>query len=677
MRSGTFINARRFAVLAVILAISSAAHAGWPLLLSNGVPVTGISDVEDGELFYAIEVPSGQSELEISISGGTGDCDLYVRKGWLPTLTKYDYRPFQADNEETVTVYDPVGGTWYIMLHGSDAYDDVTLVASYTPSVPEEIDNGETVSSNSGAEASAVVYYIEVPPGQEILDIRTWGGTGDVSLYVRQGAIPTIFDHDDSSGGFGTEQEISINYPAAGTWYILLYGYQSYFDVSLKATYGIYGSFSMLYDESPITGLSGGAGSEDCYAIDIPSGQDGILFMLSDGTGDCDMYIRKDYRPTETEYDYRPTDPGTSTESISLGAEEGRWFVLLKGDTAYSGVTLEADYWEPPDPTPVTLHLRSGELVAGLEGDIGTELSFSINVPTDAQRLEIVMSGGTGDADLFVRRSEPPTTANHDYRPYKIGNEETVVIDKPAAGTWYIMIRGYQPFADVTLVATHDGAPSPKIPELKNGVPVAGLEGDSDSEQFYLVKVPKGQTKLEIRIFGGTGDVDLFVRAGDLPTRSKWDYRPFLIGNDETVTIVDPKAETYYILLRGYRKYAKVTLVATYEPAAIQLPVLENCVPLTDLAGEAGSETLYAIEVPADQASLRIEMSGGIGDADLYIKKGSEPSIKSYDYRPFKFGNDEVVEVQNPAATTWYIMVQGYKAYSGVTLEACYKAIKK
>ena len=489
--------------------------------------------------------------------------------------------------------------------------------------------------------------------------------------------MPTIFDYDDSSGGYGTEQEVSINYPAAGTWYILLYGYQSYSNVSLKATYGIYGSFSMLYDESPVTGLSGGAGSEDCYAIDVPSGQDGMLLMLSGGTGDCDMYIRKDYRPTETEYDSRPSDPGNSTESISLGAEGGRWFVLLKGDTAYSNVTLEADYWEPSGPTLQITHLNSGVLVTRLNGGIGTELFFSIDVPFGTQKLEIVMSGGTGDADLFVRRAEAPTTANHDYRPYKIGNEEAVVIEKPVAGTWYIMIRGYQPFADVTLVATHDGTPSVKIPELKNGVPVAGIEGDSDSEQFYLVEVPEGQTKLEIKIFGGTGDVYLFVRSGDVPTRSQWDYRPFLIGNDETVTIDKPKAGMYYIMLRGYRKYAKVTLVATYEPAAIQLPVLENCVPLTDLAGDEGSEILYAIEVPADQASLRIEMSGGIGDADLYIKKGSEPSIKSYDYRPFKFGNDEVVEVQNPAATTWYIMVRGYKPYSGVTLEACYKAMKK
>ena len=70
--------------------------------LSNGVPVTGISGSAGSEKFYKIEVPAGQDQLEISTSDGTGDVDLYVRRGSQPTTTSYDYRPYKVGNNETV-----------------------------------------------------------------------------------------------------------------------------------------------------------------------------------------------------------------------------------------------------------------------------------------------------------------------------------------------------------------------------------------------------------------------------------------------------------------------------------------------------------------------------------------------------------------------------------------------
>jgi hypothetical protein len=63
------------------------------------------------EKFYKIDVPAGQDELEILTTSGTGDVDLYVRLGALPTTTSYDYRPYKVGNEETVTVANFAAGT--------------------------------------------------------------------------------------------------------------------------------------------------------------------------------------------------------------------------------------------------------------------------------------------------------------------------------------------------------------------------------------------------------------------------------------------------------------------------------------------------------------------------------------------------------------------------------------
>ena len=94
--------------------------------------------------------------------------------------------------------------------------------------------------------------------------------------------------------------------------------------------------------------------------------------------------------------------------------------------------------------------------------------------------------------------------------------------------------------------------------------------------------------------------------------------------------------------------------------------------PVTGLSGGASSEKFYKIDVPAGQEFLTIEISGGTGDVDLYVKKGSKPTLTSWDYRPYLIGNNETVDVTNPAAATWYILLRGYQAYSGLTLKATY-----
>jgi vibriolysin len=101
---------------------------------------------------------------------------------------------------------------------------------------------------------------------------------------------------------------------------------------------------------------------------------------------------------------------------------------------------------------------------------------------------------------------------------------------------------------------------------------------------------------------------------------------------------------------------------------------LSNGVPVTGIGASTGTWTHYKIAVPASQSSLQIVMSGGTGDADLYVKRGSQPTSSSYDYRPYLNGNNETVNVTNPLSGDWYISIYAYSTYSGVTLKATYSA---
>ena len=64
-----------------------------------------------------------------------------------------------------------------------------------------------------------------------------------------------------------------------------------------------------------------------------------------------------------------------------------------------------------------------------------------------------------------------------------------------------------------------------------------------------------------------------------------------------------------------------------------------------------------------------VKIYGGTGDADLYVKKGSAPTTSSYDCRPYTSGNTETCDMSSLGAGTYYIMVFGYRAVTGLTLE--------
>ncbi|NOZ94028.1 MAG: peptidase M4 [Acidobacteria bacterium] len=216
------------------------------------------------------------------------------------------------------------------------------------------------------------------------------------------------------------------------------------------------------------------------------------------------------------------------------------------------------------------------------------------------------------------------------------------------------------------------------VTALSNGQTLSNLSGASGSWAYYKISVPAGQTSLEIKIWGGSGDCDLYVKRGAKPTSSSYDYRPYLNGNNETVTVSNPASGDWYIGLNGYAAYSGMSLQATYTGGGGGggggVTVLQNGVAVTSLSGAQGADDFYKISVPSGQSSLEIKIYGGSGDCDLYVKYGAQPTTTSYDYRPYLTGNDETVTVSNPASGDWYIMLHGYAAYSGMSLKATYTA---
>ena len=81
----------------------------------------------------------------------------------------------------------------------------------------------------------------------------------------------------------------------------------------------------------------------------------------------------------------------------------------------------------------------------------------------------------------------------------------------------------------------------------------------------------------------------------------------------------------------------------------------------------------YTVTVPAGKTNLTVTTSGGTGDADLYVRRGSKPTTTTYDCRPYKTGNAETCTFTNPVAATYHIGIRGYSAVSGLTLKTSYQ----
>lgn len=225
---------------------------------------------------------------------------------------------------------------------------------------------------------------------------------------------------------------------------------------------------------------------------------------------------------------------------------------------------------------------------------------------------------------------------------------------------------------NLLLYSLFDGSTPPPPPppggnELENGVSVS-FSGAQGSETDFTFDVPSSASNVSFDMSGGTGDADIYVKFGSAPTTSSYDCRPYRNGNSESCDF-SAQTGTYYVMVRGYTSYSNVNLVATHDGGGSEPPPEGGSATLENLSGASGSFTHYYIDIPAGMSSLDVQMSGGSGDADLYVRRGSQPTTSSYDCRPYRYGNNESCSFSNPAQDRWYISIRGYSSYSGVTLQ--------
>lgn len=205
---------------------------------------------------------------------------------------------------------------------------------------------------------------------------------------------------------------------------------------------------------------------------------------------------------------------------------------------------------------------------------------------------------------------------------------------------------------------------------LVNGVVKTDLSATTGNDLVFTMEVPAGATDISFASTGGSGDADLYVKFGAQPTDSVYDCRPYKSGNVESCASTQ-EGGTYYVRLKAYSDFAGVNLTGSYkEPSTGGGGGTVNPINSTvnDVAVSRRQWTRYTLDLAAGYADLSVSLSGGSGDADLYVTQGKQSTTSTYNCRPYKNGNNETCNFTSPAEGTWYVDIYGYSAASGITL---------
>ncbi len=170
-------------------------------------------------------------------------------------------------------------------------------------------------------------------------------------------------------------------------------------------------------------------------------------------------------------------------------------------------------------PPPVGNVLTKGVAVSNLSASTGSSLNFTMDVPAGASNLSFNMSGGTGDADMYVKFGTAPTDTSYDCRPYLNGNTETCTFAAPQAGTYHVRIKAFSSFSGVSLIGdygtssavTYTNGTNVTISDnatVESSISVSGRSGNAPSSTPVAINI--------VHTYIGDLKVDLVAPDGSL-----------------------------------------------------------------------------------------------------------------------------------------------------------------
>ncbi|WDE02555.1 M4 family metallopeptidase [Thalassomonas actiniarum] len=204
----------------------------------------------------------------------------------------------------------------------------------------------------------------------------------------------------------------------------------------------------------------------------------------------------------------------------------------------------------------------------------------------------------------------------------------------------------------------------PEYTLLENGTVLTDLWSDDRVHLKYAIEVPEGATTLDVAISGPIVDTtydnaDLVIQYEGIPTPVDNLCYPGQPDNNESCSFSNPEAGIWYIVIEAQVSFEQLTLSVAHDGSDIPNPGEGDSGTESGLSASRNQWLYRTLEVPEGMGTLDVSLTGGTGDASLYLKHGSEPSNRNNDCRSRTDGNEESCIINAPDAGAWYIGLRG------------------
>ena len=417
---------------------------------------------------------------------------------------------------------------------------------------------GEGFDVEFAAEGDTLLFFVEIEEYTRFLNWYSYSLKFDdfeemteYTLYAQSNVIPDEWNHDtESFGEFGFVYE-SWSWPTEGIMWFTMVLHTDVEDLFIELEADIadppptLDDMTELKESIPVTNqeLNGNSFTNEdfnanYYYVNVTEPLADLRIKTYSGRGNVEIGISyysppspqgfwwggfdegeevDDGKEPTVELEAWSTGPGNEEEVHLFDVEPGMYYITAYSFRNAQGFTIVADFVYPPENVEPddAITLTPGIEYGLLSGYEGLNQYFKVEVPQGTERLVVDLNDGAGEASLFMRRDQAPSSSTYDHHSTTQGANDRIAFNDPTPGWWYILLTSESAFTGVNIVAEfadryvwdYDGTPI----ELFNDEALDGIAvGKGGEIAFYAVLDEPGDM-FWLETYGGSGDIMLTV----------------------------------------------------------------------------------------------------------------------------------------------------------------------
>ncbi|MFZ2655666.1 MAG: SBBP repeat-containing protein [Victivallales bacterium] len=311
------------------------------------------------KVYKIVNVPADTTCLKVwtdDHSGGTvgsGDCDIYVKPGEIPSTNDYYMKSTKIGFDELIEISNPVPGDWYVLVYAYADYQDVFINIETSNNVVPKRPLTLTASDDLSDKVK-VEWTVDLPDNADFYQVYR-ANVNSSSLAVAVGEPQAVS---------GDTTYVYYDEFPAGTYSQYFYWVKAMTndDPPLYSAFSdsdegknTAGSAEAVIKSGTAVTISGVAGSIRKYKITVPASSATVpLSVLLDirtskGTGDCDLEV---LRETTTELKYSRNPGNAEIVRYDPPTDGATYVISVIGKSAYTGVSLVAKLYTKAPAVP-------------------------------------------------------------------------------------------------------------------------------------------------------------------------------------------------------------------------------------------------------------------------------------------------------------------------------------